>query len=140
MKTLITSKIKLFLRNMAYVIHPGLGKLSGLSPSSSLFKYRITIHLRETGPGRVTNSKILGRIEDALFVAYCPRPLTQPRRGSRILKWGVNFCNIVIFYRAKAWLRCLRSVQRRALKELINVNNKEIILKKADKAGADPGF
>ena len=55
------------------------------------------------------------------------------RRGSRILKWGVNFCNNVIFYRAKAWLRCLRSVQRRALKELINVNNKEIILKKADK-------
>ena len=55
------------------------------------------------------------------------------RRGSRILKWGVNFCNNVIFYRAKAWLRCLRSVQRRALKELINVNNKEVILKKADK-------
>ena len=45
----------------------------------------------------------------------------------------MNFCNNVIFYRAKAWLRCLRSVQRRALKELINVNNKEIILKKADK-------
>ena len=55
------------------------------------------------------------------------------RRGSRILKWGVNFCNNVIFYRAKAWLRCLRSVQRRALKELIKVNYKEIILKKADK-------
>ena len=45
----------------------------------------------------------------------------------------MNFCNNVIFYRAKAWLRCLRSVQRRALKELTNVNNKVIILKKADK-------
>ena len=64
---------------------------------------------------------------------YDHRVIVSYRRGSRILKWGVNFCNNVIFYRAKAWLRCLRSVQRRALKELINVNNKEIILKKADK-------
>ena len=63
------------------------------------------------------------------FITFC----LKHRRGSRILKWGVKFCNNVIFYRAKAWLRCLRSVQRRALKELINVNNKEIILKKADK-------